>query len=156
MSYHNFYGSLPKKRMGSGALFFNSKSELLIVNPIYKPNWTIPGGIVDQDESPLKACKREVKEELGLDLEIKQMLCIDYIPKEDDKEESLQFIFYGGILNEEQISKIKLPEGELSEFKFVNLAKVGEYKKSLAKKLPICLRAIREKKTYYLEDGKEI
>ena len=41
---NDYYKNLPRKRMGSGALFFNSKDEALIVKPNYKDHWEIPGG----------------------------------------------------------------------------------------------------------------
>lgn len=64
-----YYKTLPKKRMAVGVLFFNSNNELLIVKPSYKSGWSIPGGVIEQDESPRMGFIREVKEEIGLDVE---------------------------------------------------------------------------------------
>jgi 8-oxo-dGTP diphosphatase len=47
--------TLPMKDMSVGALVFNEPEELL-VKPTYKDGWEIPGGIVEQDESPTQAC----------------------------------------------------------------------------------------------------
>ena len=71
-----WYESLPKKRMGSGALFLNEQGLLLLVNPTYKPQWEIPGGLVELNESPHTACIREVKEEIGLKIEPERLLCL--------------------------------------------------------------------------------
>lgn len=58
---NQYYKGLPKKRMGVGALFLNDKNEILIVKPSYKDHWSVPGGVVDENESPRQACIREVK-----------------------------------------------------------------------------------------------
>jgi ADP-ribose pyrophosphatase YjhB (NUDIX family) len=106
--------------MGAGALFFNKDNELLIVKPSYKNYWSIPGGTVDQDESPRQACAREIKEEIDLDVDTLRFLAVDYNSREsEEKNESLQFIFYGGVLSDELISKIKLDGKELIEYRFV-------------------------------------
>ena len=114
----NFYESLPKKRMGAGCLFFNQRNEVLLVKPNYKPVWEIPGGVVEQNESPKQCCQREVFEEIGLNREIGPLLVIDYSSQCEAKTESLMFVFDGGTLSESEISAIQLQDDELSEFAF--------------------------------------
>ena len=110
--------SLPKKRMGAGCLLFNEQGKILLVKPTYKPGWEIPGGVVEENESPKQCCKRELREELGLERKIGSLLVIEYNCETDEKSESLMFIFDGGILYGMEISSIKLPKDELSEFAF--------------------------------------
>lgn len=119
LSYSNaYYGALPKKRMGAGCLFFNERNEVLLVKPNYKPGWEIPGGVVEENESPKQCCQREVFEELGLDRAIGRLLALDYNSPNDPKTESLMFVFDGGVLSQEEIAAIQLPADELSEFAF--------------------------------------
>jgi 8-oxo-dGTP diphosphatase len=113
-----YYESLPKKRMGAGCLFFNEKDEILLVKPNYKPVWEIPGGVVEQNESPKQGCQREVLEEIGLDRAIGRLLVIDYNSQVDIKTESLMFVFDGGLLSETEIAIIQLQEKELDDFAF--------------------------------------
>jgi len=149
-----FYKNLPKKRMAVGVLFFNEKEELLIVKPVYKNHWTLTGGVVDEIESPLQACVREAKEEIGTELQNTKFLCVDYTTAQEEKNESLQFIFYGGILNRNQITNIKLADGEIGEFRF---AKVEEaiplLSEKLGKRLPKCIESIKSGTAVYLENG---
>ena len=73
-----YYKNLPKKRMGAGALILNQNDEILIVKPSYKDHWSVPGGVVEENESPRVACIRETKEEIGIDLKNIKFLCVDY------------------------------------------------------------------------------
>jgi hypothetical protein len=38
--------------MAAGILFRDDRGRVLLVEPSYKPNWEIPGGVVEADESP--------------------------------------------------------------------------------------------------------
>jgi 8-oxo-dGTP pyrophosphatase MutT (NUDIX family) len=37
---------------------------VLLLEPTYKNDWEIPGGIIEDNESPKECCEREVFEEL--------------------------------------------------------------------------------------------
>ncbi|MEK2646168.1 NUDIX hydrolase [Bdellovibrio sp. BCCA] len=113
-----FYSSLPRKRIGAGALLFY-KHELLIVQPTYNPGWILPGGTVEGEESPMEGLLREVKEELQLIIEPTLLLSVDYIPNLDVKGEYIQFLFAAKDLTESQVQKIKLQEYELRDYKFL-------------------------------------
>jgi len=117
---------LPKKRMGSGALFVDGKRRVLLVEPAYKPVWEIPGGVVEKDESPKACCQREVAEELGLKLEIGRLLLVDYNAPTDEKTESLMFLFDGGILSQAAIGGILLQDQELLSFRFFDIEQLPE------------------------------
>jgi 8-oxo-dGTP diphosphatase len=59
---------------GTNIIFLNDQNEVLLQLRDNKPNipypnmWAIPGGHVDQGETPLACILREVKEELGIEL----------------------------------------------------------------------------------------
>ncbi|MGD1003508.1 MAG: NUDIX hydrolase [Minisyncoccia bacterium] len=148
-----YYKSLPKKRMGAGALFFNKRKELLIVRPTYKNHWSIPGGVVDANESPREACVREIKEEMGLTISEPRFLCVAYYKNPGvEKGEGLQFMFYGGIMDDATATHIVLQKEELSEYKFVPINEAIQLLgKGLAVRLPFCMEAIASEKAVYLE-----
>jgi 8-oxo-dGTP diphosphatase len=118
MSDRTYQDSLPKKRMGAGALIFDENGRFLLVNPTYKDPWEVPGGIVEAKESPAQACVREVGEELGLDIELERLLLVDYLSDSPEKVEALMFIFQGPVLTQAEIETIQLPAEELSEYRF--------------------------------------
>ena len=151
----DYYKNLPKKRMGVGALLFNEKRQFLIVKPNYKTEWSIPGGVVEENESPLIACIREVKEEIGLDIESFNFLAVEYKKGTNDKSESLQFIFSTVELSQSQILKIRIDGKELIDFKFVEAQKAAMLLEGgLKERMPLCLKALEEKRIIYIENSK--
>jgi len=147
-----WYENLPKKRMGAGALFLDAQGRLLLVNPTYKPQWEIPGGIVEQDESPRQACIREVQEEIGLGKPIERLLSISYTAAKVNRTEGLMFVFWGGVLTAEEIATIRLPTAELSEYRFVTLAEaLTLLTPSLGDRVRRSLEILPTERTLYLE-----
>lgn len=152
-----YYAKLPKKRISVGALFFNNKNELLIVEPNYKNNWLIVGGTVDKNESPYTAIKREIKEEIGLTPKNLKLVCVEYKTHQDYRIEAIYFLFYGGVLKQKQIDSIKIQKSELEKYKFINIKEaIKILSTTTGDKLPYCIEAIKNKKLIYLENGKTI
>ena len=152
LSKKDYYDSLAKKPMGADVLFLNDKNEMLIVKPNYKDEWLLPGGTNEANESPRDCAAREVKEEIGLDINVQQLLCIDYCKTSEG--DNLKFVFFGGVLTGEQVSQIKLQELELIDFVFVSLdqamVKFGPRK---IKRIPHCINALTSGGVAYLENG---
>ena len=144
---------LPKKIVGTAVLFFNDLGELLIVKPDYRDGWLVPGGSAEEEEAPLECAIRETKEEIGLDIPEMKLIGVFHSPKKSPKHfDSLKFIFFGGVLNEEQISQIKLQTDELEEYKFKSISEAMPLlSPSLQKSVPACLEAIKNKTFAYIE-----
>ena len=104
-------------RVAAGVLFFDAEGRVLLVKPGYKDGWDIPGGYVEPDETPLEACRREVREELGLNPTIHQLLVTDWAPSEAEGDKLL-FVFDGGLLTRAQVDAITLPADELEAWAF--------------------------------------
>src|SRR5437764_8544533 len=103
MTEIRFSEQLPMKRMASAALLLNEHQEVLIVKPIYREHWLLPGGVVEEGESPKQTCMREVREELGLHIAAGKLLCVDYKVQQGTRKEGIEFVFFGGVLKEETI-----------------------------------------------------
>ena len=154
LSPAEFYQSLPKKRMAAAVLFHNDQHEILIVKPTYRPEWLLPGGTIEADESPRQACEREVQEEIGLIVSIGNLLSVDYMPQEHEKTESLQFIFDGGVLSQKQIQAIQLQEEELSEYRFSPIEEaISLLALNVARRISPSLQALQACGAVYLERG---
>ena len=90
-----YYKSLPRKRVSAGALIFKD-DKLLVLELTYKDTLEIPGGVVEENESPLAAAGRECGEEIGVDVKIKRLLCMDYNHGDKTKGDATHFVFLGG------------------------------------------------------------
>jgi ADP-ribose pyrophosphatase YjhB (NUDIX family) len=72
----------PAPVMAADALIRDDSGRVLIVDPSYKEGWDLPGGMVD-DEEPVAALERELREELGIrGARVGRLLAVDSMPKE--------------------------------------------------------------------------
>lgn len=146
---------IPTKSAAGGALIHDTRGQILFVTPIYKPYLEIPGGIVGDNEPPRTACQREVREELGIDITLGQLLVVDWVPRQGIWRDSLQFIFDGGTISDDQIAALSLPPDELSSYKFASLNDVAnQLKPSLLRRLQQAVAARRDGLPTYTEFGR--
>lgn len=140
--------------MAAGALIRDVQSRILIVKPTYRPEWLVPGGSTEANESPRQCAIREVEEEIGIRMEIGRLLCVEYQSQRAERTENLQFIFDGGLLHEVEIAKIKLPEDELSDFRLAILDEaLTLLAGSLGHRIALSMQALIEGNTLYIENG---
>jgi 8-oxo-dGTP diphosphatase len=114
-----YMASLARKRMAAAALFRDQDGKVLLVDPVYRATWDLPGGAVEAEESPHAACRREVAEELGLDRPAGRVLAVDWVPSRPGRPEGLITVYDGGVLTPGDIQAIVAPESELAGFRFV-------------------------------------
>lgn len=84
-SSKDFYDSIPGKKCGAGVLFLDKEGKVLLVKPSYKEGWTLPGGVVEKNESPQWGAVREVSEEIGLSIDDPTLLCVTYKKNSGDR-----------------------------------------------------------------------
>lgn len=111
----------PRKRVGTDVIIRDSTGRILIVDPTYKSDWDLPGGMAEANEPPHQAAQRELREELGLRLDIHRLLWVDWVSPHGPWDDSLMFIFDGGTLPDEQITQLRPVDPELSQARFVTL-----------------------------------
>jgi 8-oxo-dGTP pyrophosphatase MutT (NUDIX family) len=155
-----YVASLARKRMAATAFFRDGEGRVLVVNPVYKPMWDLPGGAAEADESPNAACRREVAEELGLDRPTGRVLAVDWVPARvigPDQTllpDGVIIVYDGGILSPEEVKEIVLAEGELAGFEFVTADEAAERVTPLiARRIIACLEAVETGTVATLENG---
>lgn len=104
---------LARKRMAAGLLFRDERARVLLVEPSYKPNWELPGGAVEADESPWDAAARELLEELGWRVRPGHLLVVDHDRAHDGRPEGVVFVFDGGRVSDELLARTTFPDGEV-------------------------------------------
>jgi 8-oxo-dGTP diphosphatase len=149
-----YVASLARKRMAATAFFRDSRGRVLLVNPVYKETWDLPGGAVEAEESPHAACRREVAEELGLDRPPGRVLAVDWVPSRPERPEGLIVVYDGGVLSDADIAKILLADGELEGFAFFTADEVASLVTPLlARRVASCLDAVAAGTVAALENG---
>lgn len=143
---------LPGIPVSAGAMIFDREGRLLILKPTYKSGWTIPGGVMEADgETPWDACRREVREECGIEVEGGRLAAMDFRPARPGRPGGIRFLFDCGQLSHGVLAGIKLQAEEISEARLVPLTDALTMLRG-----PISRRvqeATRSKRLVYLEDG---
>lgn len=146
--------TLPRKRMASAVLFHDERDRQLLVAPTYKSSWELPGGCVEDQESPYAAAVREIEEELGFTVTPGPLLVIDWVPPREGRTDGLMVVFDGGALTTEQVAAIRLPPDELSAWAWSTPEEeAARLSPLLARRAAAARQARRDGRTRYLEYG---
>ncbi|WP_084252936.1 NUDIX domain-containing protein [Devriesea agamarum] len=118
-----YFASLPKVITSGAALIRDEKDRVLIVKPNYRTHWLLPGGCLDEGEDARQCARREVREELGLDVEVGRLLVVTWVPASPARGAPMgvHFVFDGGVLPAAEIAqKIVLQQSELDAWDLVD------------------------------------
>ena len=144
-----------RKRVSADVLLRDEDGRVLLVKPTYKPGWDLPGGMAEANESPDDAARRELKEELGLDVDLHGLLVVDWVPPHGPWDDLLAFIFDGGTLTSEQVAQLSPCDGELSDTVFLTpsgaVQRVGD---RLGRRIETALASLLDPPRDLLHDGR--
>ncbi|SOB79945.1 NUDIX hydrolase [Streptomyces sp. 1331.2] len=136
MDRDTYYATRPRIRAKARALFTDTDGRVLLVRlrpwdgPRGQvPYWTLPGGGVEADrETPRAAARREIREELGWEVEPGPLLAVDWQPGAAADPAAnpatgrdtavLVYVYDGGTVTAGMPGSIVLQEEELVEWRF--------------------------------------
>jgi 8-oxo-dGTP diphosphatase len=146
---------LPAIPVSAGALIFDRAGRLLILKPTYKTGWTIPGGVMEADgETPWEACRREVREECGIDLSRGRLAAMDFRRPRPDRPGGIRFLFDCGRVSDEVLAGIVVQPEEVSEYRLAALPDaLGLLRGPIRRRVRAATRA---RGPVYLEDGRPV
>lgn len=109
--------------MAVSSLILDEDGRVLLVNPTYhQDRWLMVGGGMDRDGlSPRDALARELREELGMQWPVGDLLVVDWVPQRGRFFEEMLYVFDGGVMFGQDIARIRVPEDELAGFAFLTL-----------------------------------
>jgi 8-oxo-dGTP diphosphatase len=134
----------------AAAVFTDPAGRVLLVKPNYRDHWSLAGGILEQDEPPHLGCRREVLEEIGLDISPGPLLVIAWVAPDGVRNRPIvHFIFDGGVLDVG--TAIRLQEEELDDYRFVDAGDLDRYLPAfISARVAAALRARAAGATAYL------
>jgi 8-oxo-dGTP diphosphatase len=145
---------VPTIPASAGALVRDPQGRLLILKPTYKRGWTIPGGIVEIGESPWEACRREAKEECGLEVTSGRLACVDFRRPRPGRPGGMRFLFDCGVFDDTVLGALVIDPVEIAESRVLPLEAALPLLSG-----PVRRRvraACRSTKVRYLEDGRRV
>jgi 8-oxo-dGTP diphosphatase len=144
---------LPRKRLIAHVLITDGGGRLLLCETQFKPDWELPGGIVEPGEPPRLGAVREVREELGVDRLIGRLLVADWMPPYLGWDDALELIFDGGLLSPDELPALTLQPSEIKRVRFCTLAEAGELVTPLSHRRLTVAMQLGPGEMAYLEDG---
>jgi 8-oxo-dGTP diphosphatase len=145
----------PRIPASAGALIFDPAGRLLLLKTTYKKRWTIPGGQMEANgESPWEACRRETREECGLEIVRGRLVCVDFLRPRPNRPGGVRFLFDCGTFTDRQLDKITLQADEISAHRFEDPEQAVAFLSG-----PVGRRvkaAVRAGGFVYLEDGQPV
>jgi 8-oxo-dGTP diphosphatase len=147
--------AVPAIPVSAGAVIFDRSGRLLILKPTYKSGWTIPGGVMEADgETPWQACRREVREECGIELRRGRLACVDFRRPRPGSPGGIRFLFDCGSFEDSCLAAITVQAEEICEHRLVALPQALQL---LRRPIRRRVRAATSSRALvYLEEGRKV
>jgi 8-oxo-dGTP diphosphatase len=143
-----------RKRVSADVILRDDRGRILLVDPKYKPDWDLPGGMAEANEPPSEALHRELLEELGLEVQVGNMLCVDWVSPHGPWDDLLSFIFDGGVCDAQTIASLRLVDDELRAYEFCDEGQAKERLRPYVwRRVGAALEALTTGQARYLQDG---
>ena len=78
----------PRFTVTAGAVVFNQNGEVLLLKHRFRPGsgWGLPGGFIEKAEQPIDALRRELREEIGLEVQDVEIFAVRSFAKPQQVE----------------------------------------------------------------------
>lgn len=104
---------LPTKRVISQGLLRDEHGRVLLCQLTYKQEWDLPGGVVEGDEAPASGLVRELQEELGITVEVKGLITVNWLPAWREWDDACIFLFDLGTVDSSIVEGMTLQPTEI-------------------------------------------
>lgn len=146
----------PRKRLIAHTLLLDAAGRVALCETSFKPDWELPGGIVEPGESPLDGCRREVVEELGIDVVLDRVLVLDWLKPYLGWDDALEVIYGAPPLSAEQVEAVRADGREILAVHWLDLdAALARVAPFAVGRLRAAWAAAHDGRTRYLEGGTE-
>jgi 8-oxo-dGTP pyrophosphatase MutT (NUDIX family) len=146
---------LPRKRVISQLAIRDAEHRLLLCQLRYKPDWDLPGGVVEVGESPRLAAGREVLEELALTVRPGALLLVDWLPAWSGWDDACTLVFDGGVHAADLAESIVPEPREIVTAQFCGQDAIRQRCAPQTARRALAALAAEPGRTRYLESGAE-
>lgn len=120
-----WYASIPKLALSANAVLRDPEGRVAMVRNTYREGWSLPGGVVDDNEAPAEACVREVLEELGHTVDVPvRLLAVQWAERGEGPVQFLSLTFDAGVCPDP--SALRPQEEEIAEIGFFAVDELPE------------------------------
>jgi RimJ/RimL family protein N-acetyltransferase/8-oxo-dGTP pyrophosphatase MutT (NUDIX family) len=147
---------LPRKRVIAQLAVRDPQERLLLCQLTYKPDWDLPGGVVEVGESPRLAATREVGEELALQIEAHGLLVVDWLPAWSGWDDACTLVFDGGVHDPDVAATIVPEPREIVTARFCGPDEIRARCAPQTARRALAVLATPAGSTRYLESGTEL
>lgn len=123
-----FYQQLPVLNSSGAVILRDEHGRFVIEKPNYRDHWLLPGGGVDAGEDARQTARREVLEELGLEVEVGRLLAVNWAPSNPrvGAPMGVHFVFDAGVIPAAELEdRIRLQESELDGWMLIHVDQAG-------------------------------
>jgi len=145
---------MPRKRLIAHVLIRDASDRVLLCETTFKPDWELPGGIVEPYETPRAGAAREITEELGVTHPIGPLLVCDWMPPYLGWEDAVELIFDGGRVDAAAVSAFTLDQREICAARLVSLPEAEKLLTPLAFRRLSVAATLPAGTVAYTEDGR--
>ena len=104
---------LPTKRVIAQGRLRDEDGRVLLCQLTYKHEWDLPGGVVEVGEAPAAGLAREIHEELGVTVEVGDLLTVNWLPAWRGWDDACIFLFDLGRVDASFTSELRLQPTEI-------------------------------------------
>jgi len=117
---------LPTKRIISQGLVRDEQGRVLLCELTYKNEWDLPGGVVEVGEAPALGLVRELQEELGITVEVRGLLTVNWLPAWRGWDDACIFLFDLGVIDSSVTDGMTLQPSEIKSVRWCDPATIRE------------------------------
>ena len=115
---------LPTKRVISQGLLRDEHGRVLLCELTYKGEWDLPGGVIEVGEAPGVGLVRELQEELGVTIEVRGLLTVNWLPAWRGWDDACIFLFDLGVVDASITDGMTLQPTEIKDVHWCDVGTV--------------------------------
>ncbi|RST00723.1 NUDIX hydrolase [Streptomyces sp. WAC07149] len=149
-----YYAAQPSPLVAATGIVLDRRGRVLVLTPSYKDGLELPGGTVEDTETPERGLARELAEELDLSVPVGRLLAVDSCPPGALGRSLVVHAYLVGPLTDAEAEGIAFADGEVAGARWLTPEEAAEQlPQRLAPRLRAGLAALYAGSVAHLVDG---